>query len=234
MNKTTEQTEHPPEPGRDALTLNEAATLEGAAPDALRMRYRRGTLPGYRDAEGRIFIYRDALRTSQPNRPNATTEQQPSAYQSGDLVDELRRQLARMEAREADLLADLRAERERSGEAARRADTLILTAQKAAAMASEQAAQSLALLPAPGDRTDRTRQPSTTERPQAGQPMAVNLDTAGPTLSTAQAAQALGRSPRTLLQWASRENAPLRPLALPGGPHRWSTAEVSRLVNGDA
>ena len=233
MNTPNKETEHHPEPGRAALPLNEAAALEGAAPDALRMRYRRGTMPGYRDAEGRIFIYRDALRTSQPNRPNATTEQQPSAYQSGDLVDELRRQLARMEAREADLLADLRAERERAGEAARRADTLLLTAQQSAQAAQEQATRSLAMLPAPGEQRPNTGARAT-ERAQAGQPLAVNLDTAGPTLSTAQAAQALGRSPRTLLQWASRENAPLRPLALPGGPHRWSTADVLRLVNGDA
>lgn len=225
MNTTTEPTEQGPQPGRKAIPLNEAAQIEGAAPDALRMRYRRGKLAGYRDSEGRIFIYADELKSDRTHQPNATTEQDRTQTEPPGLIEELRRQLERLERRESELLADLRAERDRAASERERSDILLRHSQ-------EQAARAVALLPAPGEqRPNEVTNP--TERAPAGQPLAVSLESAGPTLSTAQAAQALGRSPRTLLSWAARENAPLRPLGLPG-PHRWSTAEVLRLVRGEA
>lgn len=224
MNKSITPTEHHPQPGRAALPLNDAATLEGTAPDALRMRFRRGTLPGYRDAEGRIFIYRDALRTQRPNRPNAETEpDRTPTEQAAGLVEELRRQLERLERREVELLADLRAERDRAAEERRRADILIQGSQQAAALASEQAARSLALLPPPGEHA----------KAAARRGHAVHLEEAGPTLSTAEAAAALRVSPATLRQWARSEAAPLRPVAMPGRAMRWSTAELRRLLGED-
>lgn len=240
----TEQTEHDdrtPEPGRAALPLNEAAQLAGLVPDALRMRYRRGTIPGYRDEAGRIFIYADAIKastTAGPNahaapteraegrRPNATERAAPTdrtSPEASGLVDELRRQLARLEAREAELLADLRAEREASARERYRADTLLQGAQAAAQTAQEQARALLLAAPMPGNLQTQAANLA------GAVPIAQPLEAAGPTMSTAQAAAALGRSPRTLREWAGRADAPIRPLPIPG-PHRWSTAEVRRLV----
>lgn len=195
-------TEHP-QPGREALPLNDAAALEGTAPDALRMRLRRGKVDGYRDPAGHIWIYRDQI-TEQPTEPDRTATEQAAP----GLVDELRRNLERLERREAELLADLRAERERAAADRERADILLRHAQ-------EQAAR---MLPAPGEHATA---------PPAGQPL--RLELAGPTLSTAQAAAMLGRSAATLRGWARRADAPLSPLPMPG-PLRWSTADVSRLV----
>jgi hypothetical protein len=44
----------------DAMSLNDAARLTGLTTDALRLRWRRGTLPGYKVGR-RLYLYRASL-----------------------------------------------------------------------------------------------------------------------------------------------------------------------------
>lgn len=68
---------------RETVSLLEAARLTGLSADALRLRFRRGTLPGVRSGR-KVLLYRDAL----PNTARSPTEHERA------LIDLLREQLA--------------------------------------------------------------------------------------------------------------------------------------------
>lgn len=84
---------------RPAIPLNEAAQLVGVAPDALRMRYRRGTVEGFRDDANRIFVYSDQL--SKPAESKQAADPQP---QHEELLMKIIGRLERMERFQETLL----------------------------------------------------------------------------------------------------------------------------------
>ena len=101
---------------RKALTLTEAAKLTGLSEEALRQRYRRRKLDGYKANDGKLRVYIDA---EQPvDRPAGQRVEQP-VERSGpgpglvaaeaEVMALLRRQVEHLE----DEVADLRGERDR-------------------------------------------------------------------------------------------------------------------------
>lgn len=97
---------------RRALPLTEAAELTGLSTEALRSRWRRKTLDGYRDNAGHLFVFVDRDRLA--DHPGGRPGRRP-AERSTELAD-LRAQLAAVQAdrdRLADQVAGLRGERDR-------------------------------------------------------------------------------------------------------------------------
>ncbi len=83
MADTTEETPQPAEVV-DALSLAEAAELLGITTNALYLRVKRKTLPGYQEADGKWYIRRADLFTGEapadrPVKPEPATEPEPSA-----------------------------------------------------------------------------------------------------------------------------------------------------------
>ena len=101
---------------RKALTLTEAAKLTGLSEEALRQRYRRRKLDGYKANDGKLRVYIDA---EQPvDRPAGQPVEQPVepsgpgpslVAAEAEVMALLRRQIERLE----DEVADLRGERDR-------------------------------------------------------------------------------------------------------------------------
>lgn len=74
-------------PDADAVSLAEGAQITGLTTDALRLRFRRGTLPGYRTGR-RIFLFRASLPGADRSAEQSATEQDRSE------IELLRQQLA--------------------------------------------------------------------------------------------------------------------------------------------
>ena len=78
---------------RDAVPLAEAAEIAGTSTDALRHRYRRGTLPGYRIGR-RLFFYRDGLPRADRPRERSNEGTSSDRDRPPPELDLLRQQLA--------------------------------------------------------------------------------------------------------------------------------------------
>ena len=76
---------------RQAVPLAEAAQIAGTTTDALRHRYRRGTLPGYRIGR-RLFLFRDSLPGV--DRPSERSAGRTPSDRDRPEIDLLRAQLA--------------------------------------------------------------------------------------------------------------------------------------------
>ena len=75
---------------RDAVPLAEAAQIAGTTSDALRHRFRRGTLPGYRIGR-KLFLYRDSLPGI--DRPRERSAERISSDRDRPEIELLRAQL---------------------------------------------------------------------------------------------------------------------------------------------
>ena len=76
---------------QDAVPLAEAAEIAGTTTDALRHRFRRGTLPGYRIGR-RLFLYRDSLPDA--DRPHERSVGRTPSDRERPEIELLRAQLA--------------------------------------------------------------------------------------------------------------------------------------------
>lgn len=76
---------------RQAVPLAEAAQIAGTSTDALRHRYRRGTLPGYRIGR-RLFLYLDSLPGV--DRPRERPDGRTATDRDRPEIELLRAQLA--------------------------------------------------------------------------------------------------------------------------------------------
>lgn len=75
---------------RVAVSLAEAAEIAGTTSDALRHRWRRGTLPGYKIGR-RLFLYRDSLPGV--DRPGERSAGRTASDRERPEIDLLRQQL---------------------------------------------------------------------------------------------------------------------------------------------
>ena len=94
----------------EQLTLIEAGQALGISPDAVRMRIKRGSMQGEKDAEGRWLVWVDAEQAAAERE----AEREPGAAGERELEHEereLRELAARIEALEA-RLEELRGERD--------------------------------------------------------------------------------------------------------------------------
>lgn len=110
-----------PAASRQARPLAEAAKQLDLTANALRQRFRRGSVDGYKDAEGRLFIYVDGVADSGKAAPDTAPPPPPDTAEAPDptalaaLTAEIRQLGKRLEAQEAamrDLLAIHRTENE--------------------------------------------------------------------------------------------------------------------------
>lgn len=97
-------------PDADAVSLAEGAQITGLTTDALRLRFRRGTLPGYRTGR-RIFLFRASLpgadRSAERSAEQSATERDRSEIElfrqqlavKDDQIRELHILLGRMQER---------------------------------------------------------------------------------------------------------------------------------------
>ena len=76
---------------REAVPLAEAAQIAGTTTDALRHRFRRGTLAGYRSGR-RLFLYRDSLPGA--DRPRERPDDRTASDRERPEIELLRAQLA--------------------------------------------------------------------------------------------------------------------------------------------
>ena len=78
-------------PDQDAVSLAEAAQLTGLSTDALRLRWRRGTLSGYKVGR-RLYLYREGLPGV--DRLGERSSEQFAAERDRSEIELLRQQLA--------------------------------------------------------------------------------------------------------------------------------------------
>lgn len=78
--------DRPTDHGRDQ-TIQEAAATLGISPNAVRMRIRRGTLSGYKGADGRWYVHStDQVHTETDQATDRPTDQALSARMQLDMV----------------------------------------------------------------------------------------------------------------------------------------------------
>lgn len=97
------------------VTLQQGASELGISTDAARMRIKRGTLPSYKDANGRVYARLDTEQTESEHSERRQAE-------GSELVKQLRSEVEY-------LRGEVEAEREarrRADEARQRADTIIM------------------------------------------------------------------------------------------------------------
>ncbi len=131
------QPDRPDMSDRKALTLAEAAQLTGLSEEALRQRYRRHKLEGYKANDGklRVYIDPDGPLERSADRPAGQPIEQPTELSDlrarlavaealrdahADRIGELKAELDRERTRQEELKADLDRERQRAEEAERR------------------------------------------------------------------------------------------------------------------
>ena len=81
----------------EKMTLQEAGEALGISPDAVRMRVKRGTMRGEKDAEGRWLVWVNTEAAEAEREPDASGEREPESGEQS--AEALRARIGELERR---------------------------------------------------------------------------------------------------------------------------------------